>query len=121
MAALGTLAPLAGTAPAPPAPTAFVASVAGDAAALDALLTEKLIEAIVVDASERGVLALATASGALTLATAQALPEATRLLLRPAAQPGRVIATVSDGAPPPAATPASAPGDAVALDVEPVV
>jgi hypothetical protein len=118
-----------GIRPGAPAPgssaQSFVAAVAGDPAALEALLTEKLLDAIVTQSPQRGVTLVQTPLGSLTLTASQALPETTLLLLRPAAQPGRAIVTVrgTRGAAPSgsgAAGRAAAMG-AVSVDVKPIV
>jgi hypothetical protein len=101
----------------------FIVAIAADPAVIEALLAEKLLDAIVTAVPQPGTVAAETPRGPVSLATPQALPPATALLLRPAAVPGRAIVTVL---PPPrraAPQPASAPVPTVVvvLDDRPVV
>jgi hypothetical protein len=128
MSGIDRLAVAAAPAPAG-ADAVFVAAIAADPEVIEALLVERLLEAIVTAAPQRGTVFAETPRGPVSLATPQPLPPATALLLRPASEPGRAIVTVL---PPPrrpgaAALPSSArgvppaPPVVVALDSRPAI
>jgi hypothetical protein len=117
---------LASAPPAPTSSTVFVADIAASPALIEALLAEKLLEALVVTPPPGGTDAVTpaivaeTPQGSITIATDRTLPPAARLLLRPAAEPGRAIVTVLPARATPArpASPAD-PRAPVAIDIAP--
>jgi hypothetical protein len=124
MSALDALAAAALATPPPSLAASFVAEIAGDPAALAALLTQKLLEAIVTATPQRGSVVAETPFGTVTLATPQPLPPAALLVLRPAAQPGRAVVTVRAAAPSTASAspPPVPPTDrTVAIDIDRIV
>src|SRR5262249_10582541 len=111
-------------APAPAPSPVFVAELVASPSLVEALLAEKLLEALVTAtsgaaAAQPGIVA-ETPCGPVTLLTARALPPGTARALRPAAEPGRVqvtVVTARADAPEPAAPPSRA--EAVAIDLAP--